>query len=251
MNKALIWKEWRQHRPLVFTALAVSLLMPLFTAIGSVGGFRTDSLTQVLPALQYVVLLPAFALATGALSFAEDRSERTYGFLMSRPTSYARVWLIKIGVAFAVLVLIAVLTGVVATVSAAAVQGPVESDLSPVLTNRIGGPGVRGFVANAISNAMGPSALSLFVAVVVVNPLLMVLLFGSAVLWSTRLSRPFHAMIAGAVTTIAIVLAQLPLFFALAIGGRYRSEPLAPLFIAAVLVAVSFFTFRVTGPRHV
>ncbi len=70
MTGALIWKEWRQQRSLVLAALAAALVLPLFTFFGSFGRFRFDSLTQVLPALQMIVLLPVFAAATGALCFA-------------------------------------------------------------------------------------------------------------------------------------------------------------------------------------
>jgi len=249
MNRALIWKEWRQQRPLVLTAVAAALLLPLFALMGSWGGFRFDSLTQVLLALHVMVIVPVFAAATASLSFADDRADQTMGFLLSRPASRARVWWVKVGVALMAFVAIAVLTAGVAMLLSTMIGGPTISELMPRSYpsgfRPIGGGGTRTFVINAVSEAFGDGLGASFAAFTLSGPGFLMVLFGASVFWSTRSRRPLSAMFAGILTALLLMLVQMPLTF---IGNGFRVYPLWPLMAAAALLIASFLIFQKADP---
>jgi len=254
MTGALIWKEWRQQRSLVFAALAAALVLPLFTFFGSFGRFRFDSLTQVLPALQMIVLLPVFAAATGALCFADDRSENTLGFLLSRPTSRARVWVVKVGTAFGIFLVIAVLTLGVSMLLGTLVGGPTMEELVPSRplppgVQLLGGGGMRSWLISSMSQATGRNPVVTLLALTVTGPGFLLVLFGSSVFWSTRSARPLHAMLAGILTTMVLVAGQTAMaLLALQTNVRPPLYTQWPLMVCAALLVASFLSFRASDP---
>ncbi|MGD8327970.1 MAG: ABC transporter permease [Acidobacteriota bacterium] len=255
MNRALIWKEWRQQRSLVFAAIVAALLLPLFVYIGSFGGFRFDSLTQVLMALQMIVVVPVFAAATGALSFADDRIDNTMGFLLSRPASRVRVWVIKVSVAFLTFLVIWILTLGIAMLLSGLVGGPTISELVPVgyWQSLIPfGSNTRSFVINAMSQATGVNAAVAFFAFNATGPGFLLLLFAASVFWSTRSKRPLSALLAGILTAMILEVVET-LFIALQIQatGRATIYPMAVLYVCLALLIASFVIFRTTEPTTV
>ena len=70
MNRSLLWKEWREQRPLVLTGLLVAALMPFFLIAGqsaaSSRAVNLRDLSEGLWALYLVALWPLFAAAAGA-----------------------------------------------------------------------------------------------------------------------------------------------------------------------------------------
>lgn len=253
MLRALIWKEWREQRPLVLAAVVAAFALPLFILMGSLGTFRGDSLTQVLPALNMIVLLPVFAAATGALCFADDRSDNTLGFLLSRPASRNRVWLVKVGVALTAFGAIVVLSIGVSMLLAWLAGGPTLTDLVPrrgsfpLGVRPLGGEGVRGFVVQALSTP-GRGWLPGLLAYYLTSPACWLLLFGASAFWSTRQDRPLKAMFAGLATTAALIALQV--FFSLigAQASSIRIYILWPHLAAVTLLIASYLLFRTTEP---
>jgi len=254
MLRALIWKEWRGQRPLVLAAVVASFALPLFVLMGSLGEFRGDSLTQVLPALNMIVLLPIFAAATGALCFADDRSEKTLAFLLSRPASRNRVWLVKVGVALAAFAVIVVLSIGVSLLLASLAGGPTLSELVPFRgavgpLRPLGGDGVRNFVIQALSTPGGgwlPGLLAYYLT----SPACWLLLFGASAFWSTRQDRPLKAMIAGLVTAALVFTVQIAASLAAAQTSSVRIYALGPHLATATLLIASYLIFRTTEPAR-
>jgi ABC-type transport system involved in multi-copper enzyme maturation permease subunit len=252
MTRALIWKEWRVQSPLMVAAVIAAFVQPLFVMMGSLGGFRGDSLTQVLPALTVAVLLPVFAAATGALCFAEDRSGDTLGFLLSRPISRRRIWLTKVAVALVVLAAITLLTFAASRLLGAFIDGPTFDELVPRAypagMRPLGGGGTRTFVIRAISDAFGQSPAAAFIGFTLTGPGFLLLLFGASAFWSTRSKRPLHAMLAGSLTALAFIAIPLTIALTTAEGNTMRLYPSWPIMSAAVLLSVSYINFRQTEP---
>jgi ABC-type transport system involved in multi-copper enzyme maturation permease subunit len=104
MTRALLWKEWRTQRSLVLAGLAIAAVLPPFLMAGAMATssrYRFGDLVAALPPLFALLVWPLFAAATGATAFAADRSDDSLRFLLSRPVSRGRVWLIKAGSALA------------------------------------------------------------------------------------------------------------------------------------------------------
>jgi len=104
MTRALLWKEWRTQRSLVLAGLAIAAVLPLFLMAGALATssrYRFGDLVAALPPLLTLFVWPLLAAATGANAFAADRSDDSLRFLLSRPVSRGRVWLIKAGSALA------------------------------------------------------------------------------------------------------------------------------------------------------
>lgn len=251
MIRALVWKEWREQRPLVLAGVAATLVLPLFVLMASLGAFRGDSIAQqVLPALTIMVLLPMFAAATGATCFADDRSDDTLAFLLSRPASRGRIWTVKVGVALMAFLAIAVLMIGASSAIGALADGPTIEQLDAMRSYRpgmrpLGGGGTRTFIIRAITDASGPNLLVSFLAFMMTGPGFLMVLFGASVFWSTRLKRPLNAMFAGVLTAIGLVAVQIPLLFQ---GNGFRIFPPWPLMATIALLLASFLTFETTEP---
>ena len=111
MHRALMWKEWREQRAVMFAGLLVTILMPLFLFAGmSLRPRPVDlgSLSEALPGLYVILLWPLFVAAAGAGTVASEIGDGTLGFLLSRPVSRVRVWVVKVLVAAATFSVVAV-----------------------------------------------------------------------------------------------------------------------------------------------
>jgi len=116
MLKALLWKEFREHRQLVVGAWAIATIVPLFIIIGvlvSAPGRDLSSVADMLPIIFVFMLWPVFAAVTGASTVGTEMADGSLRFLLSRPVSRARVWFTKVGAAMAAFVAIAIGTLVV------------------------------------------------------------------------------------------------------------------------------------------
>jgi len=110
--RALAWKEWREQRPVVLAGLALTVSMPLFLAAGLLATQREvtmNNLADGMPILILGLVWPLFAAACGATTIANEIGDGTLGFLLSRPVSRARVWLVKVAVGC--LALLAIMAG--------------------------------------------------------------------------------------------------------------------------------------------
>jgi len=111
MTRALFWKEWRTQRSLVFAGLGLGAITPLFLTAGMMAASRNydfgDLIAMLFPIFG-VVIWPLFAAAIAGTAFATDMSDDSLRFLLSRPVSRARVWLVKVGAALAALVAVVV-----------------------------------------------------------------------------------------------------------------------------------------------
>ncbi len=102
MLRALIWKEWREQRPLVIAGIALSTLMPfvLFAvAAATMPRFNGQRLADMTVVAFALLMWPMFAASAGAGAMANEMSGRTLGFLLSRPVSRALVWATKVALA--------------------------------------------------------------------------------------------------------------------------------------------------------
>ena len=95
MNRSLLWKEWREQRPLILTGLLVAALMPFFLIAGlsAVGNrpVHLRDLSEAMLGLYTLLLWPLFAAARGAGTVATEIGDGTLGFFLSRPGSLLRV----------------------------------------------------------------------------------------------------------------------------------------------------------------
>ena len=116
MTRALMWKEFREQRPLILAALIIVLVLPLFLIGGLWFGASRSNIASLSGTLTTIVLLlvwPLFALAVGAQTIGSETIDGSLRFLLSRPVSRTRVWLVKLGVAVATLGVIVLGTGIV------------------------------------------------------------------------------------------------------------------------------------------
>lgn len=94
--RVLLWKEWREGRPIHFGLLALLL----GTAVVYLLASRRIH-WQETPAFVCVVAA-AWGLVLGARAFASEGERGTDGFLLGLPAERRRVWLAKVLVVFAV-----------------------------------------------------------------------------------------------------------------------------------------------------
>jgi hypothetical protein len=229
MIKALLWKEWREQRPVVFTGLAVSASMPLFLIAGASTLQRhvdLADLADVMPLFLAALLWPLLAVACGAGTVSNEIGGGTIGFLLSRPASRLRVWLVKVGMGgLALLLIVGGSLGVAATFQSIA-PGHGSSDVMDSLTtlSRYGVAGAFTLIS------VGGSVL---------------LLFASAVFFSTFLSRALTAAAAGLVAALAVISVVFLIWSRLDLVPRFEPGLLAiELGAAGLLVLVaSLFVF--------
>ena len=188
-TRALLWKEWREQRPIVVTGLVLSLLMPFFLMAGASTMKREidyNALANVMPLFLALAMWPLLAAACGAATISSEIGDGTIGFLLSRPASRRRVWLVK--VAMAVLALLAIVAGslVVAALFDAIVPGDTP-----------------GSVMEQVGLGQDYGIVETFGVVFLAGGLL--LLFATAVFFSTFLSRAMTAAAAGVVSALGII----------------------------------------------
>ncbi len=184
MNRSLLWKEWREQRPLILTGLLVAALMPFFLIAGqsavSSRAVNLQDLSEGLRALYILALWPLFAAASGAGTVATEIGDGTLGFLLSRPVSRLRVWLVKVGMAAVAFVLVVLGSALVAWILHVVASG--------------GDLGWTTKVWDDIQITMAGLPLAG----------LILLIFSTAVFFSTVLSRAMTAAAAGLVTALTL-----------------------------------------------
>jgi ABC-type transport system involved in multi-copper enzyme maturation permease subunit len=85
--KALLWKEWREHRIIFFVSLAVIIITRMSLVL------RTKDALLNITAHGSLSLL--FTVFLGASSFTNEFSKETIGFLLCQPLTKARVYWTK------------------------------------------------------------------------------------------------------------------------------------------------------------
>ena len=103
MLRALLWKEWRTQRPLVLAGVGISALLPLAMMVGMASGARwsnSQDAAVVAAILTMLCVWPVFAAAMGATVFGSEIFDGRMQFLMSRPITRSRLWLIKLAAGF-------------------------------------------------------------------------------------------------------------------------------------------------------
>ncbi|HEX9700381.1 MAG TPA: hypothetical protein VGD06_13075 [Acidobacteriota bacterium] len=111
MLRALIWKEWREQRQVAAAGIGMAVLLPAIVFAVAASAAPDDNLGDVadlIPFLMAVIVWPLFAALAGATTNAEATAAGSLDFLMSRPVSRTRVWIIKVFVAGLALISIVV-----------------------------------------------------------------------------------------------------------------------------------------------
>jgi ABC-2 type transport system permease protein len=213
MLKALAWKEWREQRPAILAGFALAAVLPVFVAAGSVlqdGGPR-DLLTA-LPIVFLGGLWPLMAAAAGSITIANESEEGTLRFLLSRPISRGRIWLVKVGAALAAVAVVALFSLLVIG-----------------FVNRLMPPE---------SAAVGVATIVGGVGTTIYHPLALVsatiLLFSCSVLCSALLTRTLTAAAAGLALAMALMAGIFLVWSGLALVPR-----LEPQWLAVELVVAS------------
>jgi len=190
-TRALMWKEWREQRPIVITGLGLALLLPPLLIAGA-GVMRREvnlaTLADAVPLTFVLVVWPLLAAACGAATVSNEIGDGTIGFLLSRPASRPRVWLIKVGTAL--LALLAIVAG---------------SAVVTVAFRALVGGGSRGLALDPLLGLGSIDVAEAFVGVALAG--CMLLLFACAAFFSTFLSRAMTAAAAGVVAALAIIAA--------------------------------------------
>ena len=112
MLKALVWKEYREQLPVALAGMAISLVLPfvvLSMVAATISSADPMDMADVLRFIMAVMVLPIFAAAMGATTFAGDSGKASLGFLLSRPVARGWIWLAKTATgAIAVLVVVGI-----------------------------------------------------------------------------------------------------------------------------------------------
>ena len=143
MLSALLWKESRQLRALCLAGLALGVVLPLasiagasaarhgLAPLGKVGEDSTRTiLLEILPAALALAVWPLAALLVTAQAFAGDRAAGVESFLLERPVSRTKTWLVRLVASLGATIAIAVGTGLIWTLFARAFAGPAPGDWS-------------------------------------------------------------------------------------------------------------------------
>jgi ABC-type transport system involved in multi-copper enzyme maturation permease subunit len=184
-----LWKEWREQRPIVITGLVLAAMMPIFLIAGASTMKREldlQGLANTMPLILAVVMWPLLAAACGAATISSEIGDGTIGFLLSRPASRRRVWFAKVAVAALALVVIVVGSLGVAALFDGIAPGSAPQSVMQQLDLIQGYDGVQTFGMVGLAGGV-------------------ILLFASAVFFSTFLSRAMTAAAAGVVTSLGIV----------------------------------------------
>lgn len=221
MVRALAWKEWREQRAVVLTGLLLAVALPPFILAGmSLMGSRVDTggLAQALPVVYAGLLWPLFAAAAGAGTIAAEVGNGTLGFLLSRPASRARIWSVKIAIAFLSAALVAA-----GSLAIAAAFGALAG------TNRSAASG---------EFAASPGILVLLAAISLV-------FFSAAAFLSTLLERTMTAAAGGVAASMAMVTAIGAIWTRLDLVPRFEPEwlTLEYLFAGLAILPAALYVF--------
>ena len=110
MIEAIAWKEWREQRVLVGSGIALALLIPIMmlASVDQLGKqlLVTDP-TELLRPCYILLLWPWIAAAAGAGATGGEIGDGTIEALVARPIGRLRLWLIKVAVAGASVIVVA------------------------------------------------------------------------------------------------------------------------------------------------
>lgn len=226
MLRALVWKEWREQRPLVVAGVALAVTMPVLlfaVATATMQGFSTRRLAELTTLAFALLMWPMFAAAAGAGTFANESSGRTFGFLLSRPVARRNIWAAKVALA-------ALATTAVIAASWAVTQ---------VVSWLAGAPGVANPSLAAFGGIFGP------VESPVLGSLGLYLFFSAAVFLSACVGRPLAATIGAlaiSVFTLVMLIALWPrVGLVSSFQGTWTSAEM--LFAATLMLVASLYRF--------
>ena len=109
MLRALVWKEWRQQRSIVGVGAGLGFILPVIVyLVGRTASNRMQPIdfAELVPFLMAVFVWPLFAAIVGATTNADEKTDASLCFLLSRPVTRARVWGVKVITAAAALGLV-------------------------------------------------------------------------------------------------------------------------------------------------
>jgi hypothetical protein len=219
MLRALVWKEWREQRPVALTGTILAALLALSLGAGlPLVGSR-------LPVAFAAFVWPILAAAAGASTISAEAAGRTLGFVLSRPVSRSRLWLIKVSVAMLSVMAVAA--------------------LSLLLVRICNGwflPGQTGQTYVSFGTVLRRTALGPFDFLALAS--LSFLLFACATLFSTVISRPLPAAGAGAALALMLLSGILLLWAAFSLSPHLESQWLASE-LALVSLIVLFISYAV------
>jgi hypothetical protein len=179
-SSALLWKDWRQLRPLRWTGIALGLLLPLGLALVTgatrvgmplLGWTRSPSgpelFLDIIPVLLGLGLWPLWALVASIQAFGADRQAGTERFLLERPVRRSQVWRSRVAVATGE-VLVQVLSSILAwQVLALALAGLGPGSLAEAVLRSLGWAALTipaCFGAGALAASFGLPSLAALVA---------------------------------------------------------------------------------------
>ncbi len=104
MIRALLWKEYREHRWTLFGYVAILFLLKIGLCLLAMENVEAGQGNYWQQAVLLLITFPFFALILGASSFSHEEGKKTLPFLMTKPVSRTTVFAIKVGVAFITLI---------------------------------------------------------------------------------------------------------------------------------------------------
>lgn len=233
MLRALLWKEWRAQRSLVLAALALATVLPAFLMAGAMAGApnaRLHEVSRILIPLHAMLVWPLFAAATAGSSLAGDMGDGTMKFLLSRPVSRARVWLVKVGVALAAFVAV-----VVGTTLLSVVFLWLSAANSEVFWNTL---------RTDFGDSLEPEVL--------IAAIPFVFLFGCSVYCSTFMKRPMMAALGGFAVAAAMAGTIGLVWWALSPSSEWLGQSMlgAGAMVGVPLATVSIYAAAFWVFRH-
>ncbi len=102
MYKALLWKEWRETRLLIFI---MALGAPCFSILLNI--LEDDGeIISAANLILYGLILVFYSVLIAAVQFAGDEESGTSSFLISRPVHWFKIWLLKVTYGLTTLILV-------------------------------------------------------------------------------------------------------------------------------------------------
>jgi len=219
MLRALAWKEWREQRPVIYAGVILVAVVPLFLAAGlplSGPDMEAIDLVGIIPVALGIFVWPILAAAAGASTISTEAGGGTLGFLLSRPVSRTRLWMIKVSVAILATGMVAAISLAVAQVcNAWVLRGQPDTSLGVLLRRA----------------SFGPFDLLALVS-------LSLLLFACATLFSTIISRPLPAAAAGGALALFVLAGILMLWAAFSLTPRLEPQWLAAEVVLAAMMVL-------------